>query len=122
MGQVTSGHSREKLERAAEFRRTMTPSESALWERLRANRFRNLHFRRQVVMEGFILDFYCHARRLAVELDGAVHLKTREYDAERDAILGGAGIQVLRFTNEEVEKDPGRALARIWAAARRQAR
>jgi len=65
-----------------EMRREMTPEERILWNHLRQNRCAGLHFRRQQVISGFIVDFYCDGARLAVELDGAFH--DIDYDAERD--------------------------------------
>lgn len=50
---------KEKLQRAKELRREMTPAEKILWEELRANKL-GVHFRRQQVIQGFIVDFYCH--------------------------------------------------------------
>ena len=60
----------EKVARAEELRQDMTPTEKILWAQLRTNRLDGLHFRRQQVIAGFIVDFYCHAAGLAVELDG----------------------------------------------------
>jgi very-short-patch-repair endonuclease len=62
-----------KLDRAKEFRRNMTPEEKILWECLRGNKLNGLHFRRQQVIEGYIVDFYCHTARLDVEVDGKIH-------------------------------------------------
>jgi len=102
-----------KIERARQLRREMTPEERILWERFRANRFHGLHFRRQQVIDGFIVDFYCHALHLVVEVDGEVHRERRDYDQERDRILSARGLRVLRVTNEEVKNGIETALARI---------
>lgn len=88
--------------RARELRRAATFEERILWEHLRAHRLRGLHFRRQQVIDGFIVDFYCHSTRLVIEVDGEVHEKQTEYDAERDTVLRTRGLRVLRFTNSEV--------------------
>ena len=64
---------KEKIQRAKEFRRRMTAEEKILWRHLRTNRLQGLHFRRQQVFDGFIVDFYCHQSGLVVEVDGAVH-------------------------------------------------
>jgi len=64
--------SKEKLQRAKELRREMTPAEKILWEELRANKL-GVHFRRQQVIAGFIVDFYCHRAGLVVEVDGDIH-------------------------------------------------
>ncbi len=99
-----------KILLAQQMRREMTPMEAKLWRRLRGNGL-GAHFRRQQVADGFIADFYCHAAALVVEVDGAVH--DPEYDAERDRLLGGLGISVLRFTNRQVEQQIGVVLYQI---------
>src|SRR5438270_611728 len=73
-----------KVLRSKELRRQMTPAERSLWNCLRANRLGGLQFRRQQVIDGFIVDFYCHAAAVVVEADGPVHEQQAEYDAERD--------------------------------------
>lgn len=92
----------EKVARAEELRQDMTPTEKILWAQLRTNRLDGLHFRRQQVIAGFIVDFYCHAAGLAVELDGPIHAQRADYDRERDRVLKEIGVRVLRFKNEEV--------------------
>ena len=77
----------EKVKRAKELRRQMTEAEQTLWLRLRANRLGGWHFRRQQVIACYIVDFYCHAAGLAVEVDGAVHETRGDYDLERDQAL-----------------------------------
>lgn len=109
---------REKLARARQLRREMTPQEQRLWARLRKNQLNGLHFRRQQVAEGFVLDFYCNAAGLVVELDGSVHRERTDYDAERDRWLRARGLQVLRLSNAEIEADLESVLARIAAACR----
>jgi very-short-patch-repair endonuclease len=95
----------KKAARARELRHNMTEAERELWQRLRGNRLNGWHFRRQQVVEGFIVDFYCHAAGLAVELDGAVHEPQGDYDAERDQVISAQGVRVLRFKNPEVLED-----------------
>jgi very-short-patch-repair endonuclease len=102
-----------KVERARELRRGMTPAEKLLWERLRGGSFDGLRWRRQQVIDGFIVDFYCHAARLVVELDGAVHNQQAEYDSARDTALAARHLLIVRFTNTEVETDITNVLARI---------
>ena len=91
-----------KVELAKEMRRQMTPAEKILWEHLRANRLHGLHFRRQQIIDGFIVDFYCHAASLVIEVDGKIHEQQIEYDLERDKILSARGLRLLRFENEEI--------------------
>ncbi|HEY7019928.1 MAG TPA: DUF559 domain-containing protein [Ktedonobacterales bacterium] len=93
-----------KLARAKELRHAMTPAETQLWKALRANQLQGYHFRRQQVIAGFIVDFYCHAARLAIEVDGPAHDGQKEYDAERDQALAGNGVRVLRIPNGDVER------------------
>ena len=88
--------------RAEEIRRQMTPAEQKLWQRLRANRLGGFHFRRQQIIAPYIVDFYCHAVGLVVEVDGGVHLEQEAYDRDRDENLKGLGLKVLRFSNREV--------------------
>ena len=95
----------EKIKRAKELRQNMTPAEKILWEHLRAKRFNGLKFRRQQIIEGFIVDFYCHSLRLVIEIDGEIHDKQKQYDTERDQILSSKQLTILRFTNQEVSKD-----------------
>ena len=58
----------------------MTPAEKILWNELRANKL-GVHFRRQQVIAGFIVDFYCHKAGLVVEVDGDIHDLQKEEDA-----------------------------------------
>ena len=95
----------EKIKRAKELRRNMTSAEKILWEYLRAKRFNNLKFRRQQIIEGFIVDFYCHSLGLIIEVDGEVHNQQKEYDRERDKILLAKNLYILRFTNQQVIKN-----------------
>jgi very-short-patch-repair endonuclease len=100
----SKGNLHIKFRRAKRFRREMTCSEKLLWSKLRANRLPGLHFRRQHVLRGFILDFYCHKARLAVEIDGSVHGLKKESDQERDLILVSWGLSVIHLPAEMVEQ------------------
>ncbi|HLZ68796.1 MAG TPA: endonuclease domain-containing protein [Dehalococcoidia bacterium] len=106
-------------EAARTFRQQPTPAEALLWERLRDRRLGGLKFRRQHAVLGFVLDFYCPERRLAIEVDGAVHAapEQRARDAERSKQLAAAGVRVLRLDNAEVLNNTGAALATIARAA-----
>ena len=94
-----------KLQRAKELRRQMTPAERQLWRQLRANRLAGFHFRRQQIIAGFIVDFYCHQANLIIEVDGPVHNDQRAADKEREAILCSGELRVLRFTNAQILQD-----------------
>src|SRR5690606_7520596 len=75
-------------------------------------------FRRQHPLAGYILDFYCHEAKLAIELDGGGHLESSQagYDEERTKILNEQGIRVLRFWNNDVLKNTETVLNEIWIA------
>jgi len=90
----------EKLSLAKRLRREMTTAERILWAMLRRNALDGFHFRRQQVIEGFIVDFYCDAAKLAIELDGRVHEEQWRYDESRDAVIRRSGVRVLRISNE----------------------
>src|SRR3954447_14578293 len=107
-----------KIVRAKELRRQMTPAERRLWEQLRSNRLGGNHFRRQQVVGGFIVDFYCHAAALIVEVDGPVHAERVDYDAERDQILSGLGFRIVRFTNDQVTGAMREVLGRLMQLCR----
>ncbi len=95
---------KEKLQRAKELRRDMTPAEKILWQELRANKL-GVHFRRQQVIAGFIVDFYCHKAALVIEVDGDIHDLQQEEDARREKVLREVGLRIVRFRNEEVMRN-----------------
>lgn len=70
--------------------------ERALWQALRCHQL-GVQFRRQVVVQGYIVDFFAPAARLVVEVDGAHHTRQRGADKRRDATLAAAGLAVLRL-------------------------
>lgn len=104
-----------KQEQAKQLRKRMTPAEYALWQALRRNQLDGYHFRRQQVIAGFIVDFYCHEARLIVEVDGSIHEQRPGHDAERTRILTHHGFHVLRLSNDEVLHDLDSTLDRIRA-------
>ncbi len=104
---------REKLVLARNLRQTMTPQEKILWHALRKDALGALHFRRQQVVAGYVVDFYCASAKLAVEIDGDSHLGTVDYDKIRDRALSEMGIRTLRVSNKEVERDLDAVLRKI---------
>jgi very-short-patch-repair endonuclease len=96
----------------------MTWSEKILWSRLRHKQLGGYYFQRQEPIRGYILDFWCPAAKIAVELDGPVHDRpeNRESDRQRDEFLTRSGIKVLRFLNSDVRKGMSAVLIRIWDA------
>jgi len=90
------------VERAKQLRKNMTPAEKKLWyQYLRDFKYRVL---RQRPIDQFIVDFYCAHLRLVIEVDGDSHFSdnAKAYDMARSQILEGYGLNVLRFTNEQV--------------------
>ena len=92
----------------------MTLAEKILWNELRGNKL-GVHFRRQQIVAGFIVDFYCHKAELIIELDGNVHdVETqKESDIERDKVLSEMGLEVVRLKNEEVLKNLSHVINKI---------
>jgi very-short-patch-repair endonuclease len=95
------------FERAKAMRENMTQTEKTVWELLKSKNILGLRFKPQHPIDIFIADFYCHPLKLVIEIDGGIHkpINQREYDIGREAELEYWGIKVIRFTNEEVEKD-----------------
>ncbi|MGF7140918.1 endonuclease domain-containing protein [Roseimarinus sediminis] len=104
---ITYGASPEIIKRANELRKRMTLSEIRLWNKLRNRQCGGYKFRRQHPIERFIVDFYCHEVRVVVEVDGPVHLSKEhtEYDDNRSAELEKWEIEIIRFTNEQVNEN-----------------
>ena len=71
------------------------------------------------MIDGFIVDVFCHTAGLVVEIDGEIHAHTVDYDAERDIVLSARGLCVLRVRNDEILHDLPGVLASIAAACRR---
>jgi len=103
---------KEKLQRAKELRRDMTPAEKILWNELRANKL-GVHFRRQQIIQGFIVDFYCHKAALVVEVDGDIHDLQKEEDERREKVLSALGLRIVRFGNDEVVRQLSAVVGKI---------
>lgn len=89
---------------AKSMRHTATDTENLMWQILRAKSFMNLKFRRQHVIQPYIVDFYCHEISLVIELDGSQHRMhdAVEYDVERTKFLEALGLTVVRYWNHDV--------------------
>jgi very-short-patch-repair endonuclease len=101
---------------ARQKRHEPTPAENQLWQRVRNRQIKGAKFRRQHVIERFIVDFYCAEVRLLVEIDGPIHEYTPEEDALRQEFLEALGFRMLRFSNEMVFQQMEAVLAEIGAA------
>ena len=92
---------------ARQFRKERTPAERYAWSLLRNRRMLGLKFRRQHVLHGFIVDFYCLAERIILELEGDAHDSPaqRGYDAGRAEFLTAAGYRLIRIRNSDVSPE-----------------
>ena len=85
----------------------MTEAEQELWIKLRRRQIERCKFRRQYSIMGFVVDFYCPEKRLAIEVDGGYHRKKNQLDCDqaRQKLLETLNICFLRFSNDEVFND-----------------
>ena len=99
------------LQLVRQMRKSPTKAEAFFWEQVRKKKLGNKKFLRQYLIQHtesdgvkrfFIADFYCHEKKLIVEIDGDVHLQKEEYDKIRENILLEMGFQIVRFRNEMV--------------------
>lgn len=96
-----------KRDKAREMRNNPTEAEAAAWQLFRKFRRLGMPVGRQRLCLGYILDFYCPSRKLAIEIDGPYHADNKEYDEFRSqVILDRMGIATLRFQNCEVLTNP----------------
>jgi very-short-patch-repair endonuclease len=95
----------ERRQFARVLRKYPTRAEDILWTQLRGSRFEGAKFRRQVPIDRYVVDFYCHAGRLVVELDGKAARMVFRLRRGRSEVLERLGIRVIRFTNDEVCND-----------------
>jgi type I restriction enzyme M protein len=104
------------LENARTLRKNQTNAEKLLWGLLRNQQLAGAKFRRQHPLPPYVLDFYCHPLRLAIELDGGQHAMDpiRRYDQRRTASIEKAGITVLRFWNHEMLSNPSGIIELLW--------
>ncbi len=89
--------------RASALRRDSTLPERLLWSRLRADRLPGFKFRRQAVIDRFVVDFYCPAAKLIIEIDGVSHDGRRLADASRTDRLAALGYRVIRYNDQVLE-------------------
>jgi adenine-specific DNA-methyltransferase len=86
---------------ARQLRQKSTPTENALWEKLRARQL-GYKFRRQAPIGPFVVDFLCTEVQLVIEVDGPVHDAQQQADQERQALLESLGLRFLRFSTDDV--------------------
>ncbi len=99
---------------ARNLRKEQTDAENLLWALLRDRRIGGAKFRRQHPVEPYVLDFYCHDAKLAIELDGGGHAQQPRRDVKRDEYLAGKGIETLRVWNNQLLSETESVLEAIW--------
>jgi very-short-patch-repair endonuclease len=107
---------------ARQMRKAPTDAERKLWNLLRRGRLDGFHFRRQVPVAGYIIDFCCLPAGLGVEADGGQHLDAGdvEYDRRRSEALAGKGIRIIRFSDRDILKYPDVVEEAIYRALTEQ--
>jgi very-short-patch-repair endonuclease len=101
---------------ARQFRKEPTPSENILWQALRGRKLEGRKFRRQQPIGAFVVDFFCGAERLIVEVDGGVHDSQQAADQQRQELLESLGLRVVRVPSKLVETSLDEALAGVRQA------
>ncbi len=100
--------------RSRALRKNSTDAERKLWSILRNRQLCGVKFRKQVEIDGYIVDFMCPERRLIIEVDGGQH--TPERDARRTAYLESQGFRLIRFWNNDVLENPDGVWSEIETA------
>jgi len=107
--------SSDKLKVSRRLRRDMTAAENEFWSIVRNRKLCGLKFRRQQVIDGFIVDFFCDEHGLIIEIDGGVHQNEEQYkyDKERDKVITLRNLRILRFSNDDVFNNKEMIVERI---------
>ena len=85
-----------------ELRTHQTKAEALLWRHLRDRRFQGWKFRRQHILQGYIVGFVCLDKKIIIEFDGGQHADQTEYDDHRTKVLEKDGFKIIRFWNNEI--------------------
>ena len=98
-------YNKEMIPRAKELRKNASPQERHLWYDFL--KYYPVRFQRQKAIDNYIVDFYCHAAKLVVEIDGSQHYEPegQEYDRKRSELLEKRGLKILRFSNREINTE-----------------
>jgi very-short-patch-repair endonuclease len=99
-------------ELAKELRKNSTLSEVLLWLKIKGKTM-GVEFHRQVPIDNFIVDFYCHELMLAIEIDGSSHDDKQDYDQNRQLILENLGVKFIRFSDIDVKQKMGWVLEEL---------
>ena len=97
---------------AEKMRKEPTNAERILWQELQAKKL-GVKFRRQHLIDQFIVDFYCVQLGLVIEVEGDIHKRQRAADKERERILNALGCSLIRFSNKMVEANLPKVIQKI---------
>jgi very-short-patch-repair endonuclease len=97
---------------AKELRKNSTLSEVLLWLKIKGKTM-GVEFHRQVPIDNFIVDFYCHELMLAIEIDGSSHDDKQDYDQNRQLILENLGVRFIRFSDIDIKQKMGWVLEEL---------
>jgi very-short-patch-repair endonuclease len=108
-------YKKELREFARELRKNMTDAERLIWSKVRKGQLKGHQFYRQKILGNYIVDLFCPAAKLVIEIDGGQHCTPEgiKKDKLRDEYLGSLGLTVLRFSDSDVLKNIEGVLARI---------
>ena len=116
-----NSYSQKKLQFAKNLRHNQTDAEGLLWYYIRSKQLGGFRFKRQQIIEKYIVDFVCFEKKLIIELDGSQHgeIDIIKSDKIRDDFLKYRGFKILRFWNEEIFKNCSEVLDFIYYQLRR---
>ncbi|WP_296611479.1 endonuclease domain-containing protein [Sphingomonas sp.] len=106
----------EPLEFQRRVRHEPTEPEKKLWSALRNRQIADAKIRKQTWLCGYLVDFYCAAAKLVIEVDGDTHAHQQDYDERRTARLESEGFRVIRFSNDDVVRNPDGVVACVREA------
>jgi very-short-patch-repair endonuclease len=100
---------KEQIEKSRQLRNNMTPQQRKLWYIIRNRQFYGYRFRRQFPLGQYIVDFICREKKIIIEIDGGQHneIQNIQYDNKRTEYLISEGYKVLRFWNNDIDKNIG---------------
>ena len=88
--------------KAYKLRKNLTPAELKLLLHICKKQLNGFRFRRQHIINPYIVDFYCHRAKLVIEIDGESHYAKEEYDLQRSLFLKNKGLKIIKFSNNEI--------------------
>lgn len=110
-----------KKNQSRNLRKNQTSAEKIIWNKLRNRQFNKLKFRRQHIIENFIVDFYCEKINLVIELDGDVHAYNNKINQDkiREEFLKDKGFNIIRYTNDDIYSNLDSVLEDLWTKCKK---